>query len=177
MQAEEWSDLGSLMMTLKQTTLPSFYLTCLWIKYINNDVQRVSRTTSMPKCWLTFKMLLLKMEDCCTVTEHIQGKFKKSKWQKKTMLYSDWNTCRRLLHVKMKAQPGEGRKRWTAFIRASRMERFLAARYDQGVRGRWVNDNSLTLCDCCWQEREGLGRKSKCLIHCLSLHIDQTQQT
>lgn len=56
----------------------------------------------------------------------------------------------------------------------------------QGWKGFWLlimvresgeDDNSLTLCDCCWQEGEGLGRKSKCLLYCLSLHINQTQPT
>lgn len=37
--------------------------------------------------------------------------------------------------------------------------------------GRQINDNSLIL----WHEGEGWRRKSKCLIHCLSLHMDQTQ--
>lgn len=111
----EWPRFSDADYNVKQTILPSFYFTSLWKKYINNNAKRVSRTTSMPKCWLTLKMLLLKMEDCCTggctVTERIQGKFKKSKWQKSKDVvfradYLQW----RLPHVTKKAQPTWGRK-------------------------------------------------------------------
>lgn len=49
----------------------------------------------------------------------------------------------------------------------------------QSVGGRPATDNTLMcqpLCGCCWHG-ERWRRKLKCLINCLSLHIDQTQHT
>lgn len=86
------------------------------------------------------------------------------------MLYSDPATCRGLVNVKMKVQPNLG-KEGKGGVPLSE---------HQGLKGSWLlimvresdgDDNPLTLCDCCWQEGEGLGRKSKCLLHCLYIWI------
>lgn len=92
-----------------------------------------------------------------------KGHLKSQNDRSKKSLYSDQTThsgdC--LMWKRKPSQPEQGQRRRTAFIRASRTKRLPAACYDQWVRGKQRNHNSLILCDCCWHEGERWRRKSK----------------